>query len=331
MGMDQFRTELILKDFPFQISHRDASLFIGSCFTDHIGSKMQNAGFRTELNPFGVVYNPSSVKKSLEILIENRDFTGEDLHFFNDRWFSFYHHSSFSSQDKKACLHDINSGISRASGFLKDASFLFITFGTARVYKHKESGEVVSNCHKLPAATFSRELLSVEEIVKDYDEFFIRLKQFNPNLKIIFTVSPVRHWKDGAIGNQLSKSVLLLAVHRLVEKYRDVHYFPSYEIMMDDLRDYRFYTDDMIHISTVAVNYIWGKFKNAFFDQKTCEIIGKVEKIKKALDHRPFDRKAKAHQLFLKNIRHDIEEMEKEFSFLDFRKEKEFLFKQSVL
>ena len=327
--MDKFRTELILKDYPVRISYRDASLFMGSCFTDHIGSKMQFSGFRTELNPFGVIYNPSSVRSSLEILMESRKFTEEDLHFYNERWFSFNHHSAFSNKDKNICLENINSRISRASGFLEDTSFLFITFGTARVHKHIETGEVVSNCHKLPASTFFRELMSVEEIVRDYDELIPRLMEINPNLKIIFTVSPVRHWKDGAVGNQLSKAVLLLTIHRLVEKHKFAFYFPSYEIMMDDLRDYRFYADDMIHISPVAVNYIWDKFRDAFFEKETLKIIPRIEKIKKALSHRPFDVNSKAHQDFLRKLLHDIEILEKQYTFLEFEKEKELILKQT--
>ncbi len=326
--MDKFRTEIILGNYPIRISYGEISLFIGSCFTDHIGAKMEEAKFKIEINPFGVVYNPVSVKKSLELLIENRTFTGKDLHFSNEHWFSFYHHSSFSDKDKNICLSKINSRLSIASGFLRDATIMFITFGTARVYKLKETGEVVSNCHKLPAATFSRELSCVDEIVKDYDELFIQLKEINPKLQIVFTVSPVRHWKDGAAGNQLSKSILLLAVHRLVEKYKHAFYFPSYEIMMDDLRDYRYYTEDMIHISQVAVNYIWDKFKSAFFDQKTLGIILQFEKLKRALNHRPFDGNSKAHQDFLKKIMRNIEMIEKQFTFLDFENEKKIILKQ---
>lgn len=328
--MDQFRTEVIVKDYPFRMSHRGSSVFIGSCFTDHIGSKMLESGFSADINPFGVVYNPVSVKKSLEILLETRKFTEKDLHFYNKRWFSFYHHSSFSNADKSACLREINSKIRKASIFLKEASFLFITFGTARIFRLNETGEIVSNCHKLPAAAFSRELLSVEEIVKEYDALIIHLNEINPKLQIIFTVSPVRHWKDGAEGNQVSKSVLQVAVHQLVEKYNNAFYFPSYEIMMDDLRDYRFYADDMIHISPVAVNYIWEKFKNAFFDQATQKIIHRIENIYKALRHRPFDIHSKAHHDFLKKVFLDMEEMEKQFSFLDFGKEKEGIRKQLV-
>jgi hypothetical protein len=327
--MDKFRTEVILKEYPIRISHRDASLLMGSCFTDHIGSKMQFSGFKTELNPFGVIYNPSSVRRSLEILIDSRKFMEDDLHFYNERWFSFYHHSVFSNIDKNICLENINSRISSASVFLKGASFLFVTFGTARVYKYIETGEVVSNCHKLPASTFSHELMSVEEIIRDYDELIPRLMEINPNLKIIFTVSPVRHWKDGAVGNQLSKAVLLLAIYRLVEKHKFAFYFPSYEIVMDDLRDYRFYADDMIHISPVAIDYIWDKFKKAFFEKETLKIIPRIEKIKKALSHRPFDINSNAHQDFLRKLLHNIEILEKQYTFLDFEKEKELILKQS--
>ena len=323
--MEIFRTEVFPEKYPWKLSYDSFSLFIGSCFTQHIGSRMQDLKFRAEVNPFGVVYNPISVKSSLEILLKNKRFLASELQFFNENWFSFYHHSSFSNPNKELCLKNINNAIQSASQYLLKSEYLFITFGTARVFERIETGEVVSNCHKLPASAFKRRLLTVDEIVSEYTSLLETLISNNPNIKLIFTVSPIRHWKDGAEGNQISKSILLLAVNQLVSMYNNVFYFPSYEIMMDDLRDYRYYADDMIHLSDVAVNYIWEKFSQNIIDRESLKIVPRILKINKALLHIPFDASSKSYLNFVESIMVEINELEKEYPVLNFSHEKEKL------
>ena len=323
--MDKFRTEVIPDVFPWNISYHSTSFFIGSCFTQHIGSKMQELKFSLEVNPFGVVYNPISVKNSIEILLCKRNFTESDLHFVNDNWFSFYHHSSFSNPKKEVCLENINSKINSASTILSETNYLFITFGTARVFRRLETGEIVSNCHKLPASVFNREILSVEEIVEEYQLLLKLLLEKNPELRIVFTVSPIRHWKDGAEGNQISKAILLLAVNQLVKEYENVYYFPSYEIMMDDLRDYRFYSEDMVHLSPLAIKYVWKKFSDVVFDQETLKLFPGIMKVNKALSHTPFDSSSESYRDFCRKTLQEIETLEKENSLISFIEEKAIL------
>ena len=286
---------------------------------------MQELKFRTEVNPFGVVYNPLSVKNSLEILLQKRKLSENDLHFNNHRWFSFYHHSSFSHPEKSLCLSNINSKINSASRFLSEAGFLFITFGTARVFTRIETGEVVSNCHKLPSSAFNRRLLTVDEIVNEYSILLKHLSDKKPDLKVILTLSPIRHWKDGAEGNQISKATLILAVNQLVEMHKNVFYFPSYEIMMDDLRDYRFYADDKIHLSPMAINYIWEKFSRSIFDLETLKLIPRIQKINKALSHTPFDAGSKSYKNFARKTLDEINTLERENQFLKYTEEKDRL------
>ena len=323
--MDTFRTEVLPAGYPWKLSYHSDSFFIGSCFTQHIGVKMRELKFRTEINPFGVVYNPLSVKNSLEILLQKREFSENDLQFNNHRWFSFYHHSSFSHTEKSLCLSNINSKIISASRFLYKADFLFITFGTARVFTRNETGKVVSNCHKLPSSDFTRRLLTVDEIVKEYSILFKYLFDKKPDLKVILTLSPIRHWKDGAEGNQISKATLILAINQLIEMRKNVFYFPSYEIMMDDLRDYRYYADDMIHLSPLAINYIWEKFSKSVFDLETLKLIPRIQKINKALSHTPFDASSKSYKNFARKTLDEINTLERENQFLEFTEEKDRL------
>ncbi|MEA1896487.1 MAG: GSCFA domain-containing protein [Bacteroidota bacterium] len=326
--MKQFRTEVKVPEFDWKASYQSRLIFLGSCFTNHIGERMQELKFQTNVNPFGIIYNPASVKSSLEKLITNESFQEEDLNFHNDRWYSFYHHTSFSHHDKKLCLDRINQKIQDSSKFLKKADFLFISLGTARVYELAERSQVVSNCHKLPSKLFNYRLLSSEEIADNYEKLINSLVRFNPGLKIIFTLSPIRHWKDGATGNQLSKAILLVAIHRLVNIFPNAEYFPSYELMMDDLRDYRFYAEDMIHISPAAVDYIWDKFQKVLLDKSAINLVPKIENILKAVKHKPFDPSSESYKSFQAQVLKNIEELQKQYPFLDFSEEKNQLLRE---
>ena len=322
---DIFRTEVEVEPSKYMINHKTPVMFLGSCFADNIGAMLAEKKFPVCINPFGVIYNPMSVKQSLDILINKNKFQKQDLYKFNNQWISFYHHSRFSSPDLNEALEKINSGIEKGADLLKMTNFLFITFGTAWVYEWKETGKVVSNCHKIPAREFIRRMLKPEEILEVWGEIIEKLKTQLPRLKIIFTVSPVRHWKDGAEGNMVSKSVLLYAIHLLRKKFPDTDYFPSYEIMMDDLRDYRFYGEDMLHLNTTAVNYIWKKFDQRFFNDETREVLKKVDEINKAVAHKPFRPGSEDHLAFIEKTLQKIKQVESAFPEMDFSKEKQQL------
>ncbi len=314
--MDDFRTIIYLKKHEEQISYKNNIMILGSCFTENIGVKLQNLLLKTDINPFGVIYNPISVANSLQILINKKAFINSDLKQNNELWFSFFHHGRFSNTNKNRCLKNINERIKTSSNFLNKTDYLFITFGTAWTYELKETGKVVSNCHKLPKTNFKRKLLSVEEIVVEYQNLIKELKNYNPNIKIVFTISPVRHLKDGVEQNNLSKSILKIAVNKLVEN-NNISYFPAYEIMMDDLRDYRFYDNDMLHPNLLAINYIWNKFSDVFFNNETLGIITEIEKLIKAKEHRPYNPKSKNHQKFIETQLKKIKVLNQKYSFID--------------
>lgn len=297
----RFRTEIHLIPGDLRISHFDKIMLIGSCFAENISSRMEDAGFRIDVNPFGIIYNPLSVSQSIKQLIDRKNYTEKDIFQAGDIYHSFFHHSRFSGIEKEKVLAGINSRIDSSSRFLQNADLLVVTFGTAYIYRLKSSGEIVSNCHKLPDHLFLHERLTVEEIVSEWEMLIDRVKQFNPRVKILFTISPVRHWKNGFHENQLSKSALLLAAYELIKENANCYYFPSYEIMLDDLRDYRFYAEDMIHPSGQAVDYIWEKFSDCFFDKKTKTKITEWERIRKDLAHKPFNSESEIYRAFREN------------------------------
>jgi hypothetical protein len=281
-------TEVTLPEYPFRLDHQTPVLMMGSCFTENIGRQLERYLFPVCINPFGVTYNPLSVKKGLEALIHKDAYKAEDLKLHKDLWFSFDHYTGFSSPDRDKALEQINLSFSAAKEQLKKAGILILTWGTSWVYSYNENGQLVCNCHKIPAKEFTRKQLSTREIIAAYESFLPELFKFNPSLKIIHTVSPVRHWKDGAHGNQLSKAALLLAGEAIRNNYpNQFFYFPSYEIVMDELRDYRFYADDLIHTSNKATAYIWEKFKKVLVCTASSEIIGDLEPLLKMAEHRP--------------------------------------------
>ena len=272
----------------------------GSCFIENIGRLLIDNKFKANLNPFGVLYNPQSISQALQLLIDEQSFGASHIFEYKGLYHSFSHHSSFSHYDKEACLEQINNRLKLASADLLQADVLFITFGTAYVFRNKESGEVVGNCHKLPANHFDRYMLNVEDVVSDWRNLLKQLKEVNPSLQIVFTVSPIRHLKDGAHDNQLSKSVLLLAINELCTSDHSLHYFPSYEIVLDELRDYRFYNEDMVHPSSIAVRYIWERLSATYMHNETLLIIDEWRKIFLALNHRPLNVDSEEYKLFLR-------------------------------
>ena len=307
----KFRTEVPIQKFPFEIDFKSKLLFLGSCFSDNIYQKLKTGGFSVTTNPFGVLYNSISIKNGLEILLENKEFTKPDLVQQNGLYHSFLHHGSFSDISEENILEKINNSVKENSKTLEETTVAFITFGTAYVYDHQ--GQIVSNCHKLPAKEFKHYRLGVEEIVSEYKILLEKLKAQNSELKIVFTVSPIRHWKDGAHENQLSKSVLHLAIAELQKQFNFVYYYPSYEIVMDDLRDYRFYAEDLVHLTQQAVDYIYEHFQNSFYTDKTKSTEKQVLKLKQALNHRPFNPEVSEHQVFVEKTKTKIELLKREY------------------
>jgi lysophospholipase L1-like esterase len=307
----KFRTEVTIEKGDFEINHQSKILFLGSCFAENIGNMLEKSRFRTDINPFGILYNPLSVKKSIEYLLSNKQFTMNDLVRNEGIWHSFAHHGRFSGENAEEVLTAINNRIQFSTQFLLDSYYLFITLGSAWVYFLKSTGDVVSNCHKFQNSIFDRTLISVETIVNELFEVLTLLLQHNPKLKIIFTVSPVRHWKDGANGNQLSKASLLLAISALQKKMPQISYFPAYELVIDDLRDYRFYADDLLHPNTQAVEYIYEKFAACYFSKQTNDLNEEILSIERGKAHKPFNPNTENHQLFLQKLNTKIENLER--------------------
>jgi hypothetical protein len=297
-----FRTKI---DIPLSISkinHLQKILTLGSCFAENVGGKLQNAYFQADTNPFGVLYNPSSIATSLERILAKKPFSGNELFESKSLYHSFLHDSSFSDISVGKTLYNINERYKQAAATLPDVDFLLLTFGTAWIYEEKTNLMLVSNCHKLPAENFTRRRLTIAEIVEKYIYLIEKLKKTNPKIHIIFTVSPIRHWKDGAHENNVSKSTLLLAIDELQKSFDFVSYFPAYELVMDELRDYRFYAADMLHPSSVAIDYIWQRFSETYFSHETQQIIKKMEQYNADKNHRPLHPESVEYQTFLQNV-----------------------------
>ena len=319
----QFTTPVNTGDYAFRTGYSYGNLFLGSCFTEHIGQRMTSLAFRVQINPFGIVYNPVSVARSLKRLADPVPFSKADLICHNGLYHSYMHHGKFSGTDAGAVLERINSSLEEGSRFLRETDFLFLTLGTAWIYELRKTGEVVSNCHKVPAAEFRRFRLTVAETVEVLREALEEVWKARPGLKVIFTVSPVRHTSDGPVENQLGKSTLLLAADALVKGYGKDRcaYFPAYEIMMDELRDYRFYAADMVHPSEVAIGYIWQKFSHALLDSDSAAITDKIGEIRKAMAHRPFNKISKEHIRFLENTLAKIHSISANYPYISMKRE----------
>lgn len=317
----QLTTPVHIEPLPFKIGYQQPTLVIGSCFAANIGERLERFKFPVLVNPFGVVYNPVSVANSVEFLLGTKGLNESDVFYNNDLWSSFYHHSSFSSSSKEELLRRIKQELKNGSTFLQNATRVIITLGTARVYEYKQTKQVVSSCHKLPSAEFTHRLLSVDEVYHSLASMLDSLRALNPQLKALFTVSPIRHVKDGVHGNQLSKATLLLAVDRLCSESDNAAYFPAYELMMDELRDYRYYAEDMLHPSVVAVSYIWDKFCATAFDGEALELMPELKKILDAKAHRPFNPDGDKYKVFKATFLNKTKSLKKRYPFLNLAEE----------
>ena len=322
----EFRTKIDIPRFGFGISHNDKCLFVGSCFAENIGNKIAATKIPTSVNPTGILYNPISIRESILNSLSEKKYTADDVFLSGGTWNSFDFHSRFSNVDKNVCIESINSATEMLKSQLETACVMFVTFGTAYIYELAETGKIVCNCHKQPEKNFNRRLLKVIEIVEAWSDCIEKIKAKNPNIRIVFTVSPIRHWRDGAHQNQISKSTLHLAINELNAKFGNTFYFPAYEIMMDELRDYRFYADDMVHPSETAVQYIWERFGETFFSEQTKSAIVRIEKIKAAANHRPLNSQSADYKNFCIRMLDEIEKVKAEFGGIDFsEEEKSFL------
>jgi hypothetical protein len=299
----KLRTELSVPSGDFKISHSDAVAMMGSCFAENISVGMAVAGFNIDVNPFGVVYNPLSLSLNLNRLMDEKPYVEDELFRDKDLFHSFAHHGRFSGTNLSETLEKINSRLKHSSAFLRKANLFIVTFGTAFVYRLQATGAVVSNCHKLPASLFIHERMGLEDIATEWNQLVKRLKEYAPRIKILFTVSPLRYLKNGFHENQLSKATLLLSIEKLIRDNRDAYYFPAYEIMTDDLRDYRFYAADLIHPSGQAIDYVWEKFSEAYFDPDTLKIAREFESVEQALRHEAFYPESAEYKEFLKKMR----------------------------
>ena len=316
---NSFRTEIQQQKAEHTIAHKDAILLIGSCFAENMGEKLREYKFATQINPFGILFNPVSIAQSLNMLTDTFLFKESDLHFHNGEWVSFSHHGKFSHPDKEECLKNINEQLLASRAFLQKADWLILTLGTTVAYRYK--GNIVANCHKVPQKEFQKQLLTVEDTVSALRNSIENIKSVKKDIRILFTVSPVRYIKNDLTENALSKAQLLVSVYELLHSTENSCYFPAFEIMVDDLRDYRFYNDDMIHPSPLAINYIWNQFSHSFFNKETWLLNALIEEIVAAKNHRLKTPSSDESQRFKKEQLQKIQKIQSLSPHVDFEEE----------
>ncbi|RLD24582.1 MAG: hypothetical protein DRI71_02100 [Bacteroidetes bacterium] len=321
----KFNTPLLLSQPEHKISIKDKILTIGSCFSDSIGNKLIENKFDTLANPFGTIFDPLSISRVLSYSLNNQSPSPQSYVFSQGVYKNLEVHSSFTGLSPDELTLKIKARLTSTHDFLTDAEWIIITFGTAFVYQHKESKTNIANCQKLPSLDFTKHLADKDELQSDFQNLLDLLKKFNPDIKIVLTVSPVRHIADGLEENSISKAILRQLCNDLAVRNRDVTYYPAYEIMMDDLRDYRFYKEDMIHPTDQAIDYIWQHFSSSFMDKSATEFMNKWSKIRRSLEHRPFNPTTEEHQTFLRNTLKELEGLSNK---VDLRKEIEQINKQ---
>ncbi|WP_340077858.1 GSCFA domain-containing protein [Leptobacterium sp. I13] len=316
--MMKLQTNIPLHPEEKQIDYDSKVLLLGSCFSENIGSKLTYYQFRNLQNPFGFLFHPEAIARIITNSIHNKQYTEKDIFYLNDQWHSYDAHSILSSTKKEDTISNLNKAIQTTHQKLLNASHIIITLGTAWGYRHKKTNELVANCHKAAQCKFSKELSPIKEITTSLKKSIKGIQAININAKILFTISPVRHLKDGFIENQRSKSHLIAAVHQLINPSNNIFYFPAYEIMMDELRDYRFYKEDMIHPSTIAINYIWEKFKHVWITSHIYSMMDDIETVRKGLAHRPINPNSEQHKTFLQNIKNKTKELQEKYPFMVF-------------
>jgi hypothetical protein len=315
----QFRTQIPISKSQNSIDYNSKIVSLGSCFAENIAEKLDYFKFQNTCNPFGIIFNPVSIEKIIHKAVNQELFTEKDIFFHNERWHSFDVHSDLNHSNKEAFLENINAILQETKNQITQSAHIIITYGTSWVYRNLESNSIVANCHKVPQKEFSKAILSVEITVKSIKNTIDLIQKVNPKANIIFTVSPVRHLKDGFVENQQSKAHLITAIHQILNSKSEIlNYFPSYEIMMDELRDYRFYSEDMLHPSKVAIDYIWERFSETTISEESHSIMEEVETIQKGLAHRPFNPNSESHKKFLDNLNQKINTLAFKFPHIKF-------------
>jgi hypothetical protein len=314
----QFRTKISIPQTDFKIDYNAKIVSLGSCFAVNMADKFDYFKFENSCNPFGILFHPLAIEKLIDFAVSGKQFTEKDIFFHNERWHCFDAHSDLSNANKEELIANLNAIVIATKLQLEAASHIIITYGTSWVYRNIVTNEIVANCHKVPQAAFSKEILSVETIKKSMENTLDLIQKINPNVNFIFTVSPVRHLKDGFVENQLSKAHLISALHSSNFQLPTSSYFPSYEIMMDELRDYRFYAEDMIHPNSVAIDYIWKQFSETSISEEIHSIMKEVETIQKGLAHRPFNSNSESHQQFLSKLHDKMVKLQKQFPQIQF-------------
>jgi hypothetical protein len=320
----QFQIPIHIKKLDPPITYRDKILLIGSCFTEHIGDHLADHKFKVLQNPNGILFDPLSVCRSLHSYIQNKRYIADDLFELNEAWHSWEHHSRFSGMNKNEVVEKINASQNTAHDFLKQADWLIITLGSSFVYKLNANTRAVANCHKAPAQDFEKHMLSVNETVDALQKVLDELKRFNPKLKTIFTISPVRHIRDGVVENNRSKARLIESVHQLVEKNDQLYYFPAYEIVIDVLRDHRFYDIDLVHPNYAATSYVLEQFAEYCLNDEAKQLKEELHKILVARNHKPFNPTSSQHKQFLKTFYEKTKLLQEKYSFLELTEEIEF-------
>lgn len=317
----QFHLGFTPPESEHKLSHQDKVLMIGSCFSEHISERLTELKFDVHSNPFGIVFNPESICKTLHRIIDKDYFTVDDIFEKEDQFFSFEVHSLISSANAKTYLNELNACIDKWHEHIKSAKFLIITFGSAYAYWHLKKKEWVANCHKFPGSTFKKRLLTSTNIIDSCDLLFHKLLVFNPKIEIVLTVSPVKHLRDGVVENNLSKATLIQATHHLLANFTHCSYFPAYELVNDDLRDYRFYESDMAHPNKLAIDYVWEKFSATYFGDETKKLNLSITEINKAMCHNPFNPESQAHIQFKHNYLDKCKDLNAKFPWLDLQEE----------
>lgn len=314
-----FTTQITIPKNSNPIDYNSKIVSLGSCFAENMGDKFLYFKFQNTTNPFGIIFNPVSIEKIINRVVNGNLFEEKDIFFHNERWHCFDVHSDLSLSDKDEFLESLNRILAETKKQLQEATHVIITYGTSWVYRNIEKDNIVANCHKVPQKQFSKELLSVETSKESIEKTIHLIQSINPNCNFTFTVSPVRHLKDGFVENQVSKAHLITSIYQITNnKQQTINYFPSYEIMMDELRDYRFYAEDMIHPNAVAIDYIWERFKEFAISETAYSIMDIVESIQKGLQHRPFNPHSESHQKFESNLKEKITKLVAQYSFMKF-------------
>ncbi|MDR2223441.1 MAG: GSCFA domain-containing protein [Flavobacteriaceae bacterium] len=317
----KFTTVVPIKEAKRRITYDDRILSLGSCFAVNMSEKFKAFQFQNTVNPFGILFHPLAIERLLHYAVEGYEFTAQDVFEHNEVWSCLMAHSDLNELEEEDIVTKLNVKLFDLQVALKDASHLVLTFGTAWVYEHIETQEVVANCHKLPQHLFRKRLLSYTELLDSYHRIVKLVQTINPTIHIIFSISPVRHIKDGVVENQRSKSLLIAALHQLLEEVNNdnLSYFPAYEVLMDELRDYRFYTADLLHPNSIAIDYIWERFVETNISVEMYPIMKKVDEVQKGLAHRPFNPTATQHMVFLDTLIEKIDFLLEKYPFMNFR------------